>query len=161
MSPQMQQLLSAIDEAYNQRSWHGANLCESINRLTAAKADWRARPGGPRIVDLVVHCAYWKYTVWRKLTGAKRGSFPMKGSDWFKLPEPLTASDWKQCRELLADQHAQLREQVAKVKPKQLSQIPEGSKSSLGMQIRGVAAHDVYHAGQIQLIKAVNRRARN
>lgn len=157
MPAEIQQLLSILDEAFKRRSWHGANLSESINRLGIAKADWRARSGGPRIVDIVVHCAYWKYTAWRKLSGAKRGSFPLNGSDWFKLPEPLAAKDWKQCRELLADQHAQLREQVARLKPKQLAEIPEGSKSPLGMLIRGVAAHDVYHAGQIQLIKAVNK----
>lgn len=36
--------------------------------------------------------AYWKYAVWRRLTGSKRGSFALEGSNWFPRPEERSAA---------------------------------------------------------------------
>ncbi len=149
-------VLRLIDEGYNRKSWHGTNLRGSIRGLPAAEAAWRA--GRHSIADLVVHCAYWKYTVRRRLTGEKRGSFPLKGSNWFKLAEPLTAAAWREYVALLEDQHAQLRAAVAELSPGQLDRVESGRSVSIGMLVRGVAMHDVYHAGQIQMIKGATRR---
>lgn len=71
--PEIQLLLDVIDQAYDHHAWHGTNLKSSLRRLTPAEAAWR--PGGKRhnIWELVVHAAYWKYTVRRRLLGEKRG----------------------------------------------------------------------------------------
>lgn len=148
-------VLRLIDEGYNRKSWHGTNLRGSIRGLPVAEAAWRVERHS--IADLVVHCAYWKYTVRRRLTGEKRGSFPLKGSNWFKLADPLTVAAWRECVALLEDQHAQLRAAVAELSPGQLDKVESGRSVSIGMLVRGVAMHDVYHAGQIQMIKGSNR----
>jgi uncharacterized damage-inducible protein DinB len=153
------QTLRLIDEGYNRKSWHGTNLRGSIRGLSAVQAAWRV--GRHSIADLVVHCAYWKYTVRRRLRGEKRGSFPLKGSNWFKLAEPLTEAAWRECVALLEDQHAQLRAAIAELSPRQLEKPEPGRTVSIGMLLRGVAMHDVYHAGQIQMIKGVQKRIEN
>ncbi len=147
--------LSLLDEAYNRKSWHGTNLRGSIRGLTTEQAAWRT--GRHSIADLVVHCAYWKYTVRRRLRGEKRGSFPLKGSNWFKLARPLTDGAWRECVALLEDQHAQLRAAVAELSEAQLVEPEPGQKVSTAMLLRGVAMHDVYHAGQIQMIKGAHK----
>jgi uncharacterized damage-inducible protein DinB len=148
-------VLRLIDEGYNRKSWHGTNLRGSIRGLSATQAAWRT--GRHSIADLVVHCAYWKYTVRRRLTGEKRGSFPLKGSNWFKLADPLMAAAWREYVALLEEQHAQLRAAVAELSPGQLDHVEPGRSVSIGMLVRGVAMHDVYHAGQIQMIKGGDR----
>ena len=70
---QLAQLLTALDQAYNRPSWHGTNLRGSIRGVSPAAAARRPRPGRHNIQEIAVHCAYWKYAVWRLLTGAKRG----------------------------------------------------------------------------------------
>lgn len=149
--------LELIGEAYAKKSWHGPNLRGSIRGLSAAQAGWRAGPGRHTIADIVVHCAYWKYAARRRLRGDKRGSFPLKGSNWFTLPEPLSNRDWKDLVALLNAEHVALREAVAELPPRQIKGAPPGSKIGTLMLIRGVAMHDVYHAGQIQLIKGLHK----
>ena len=83
-------LLTLLDEAFDKRSWHGPNLRASLRGVTAADAAWRPRPAAHNIWELALHAAYWKYVVLRKVTGAKRGGFPLPGSNFFPaLPAPL------------------------------------------------------------------------
>lgn len=147
------QLLFLIDSAYDHVSWHGPNLRGSIRGVTPQQAAWR--PGADRhnIWELVVHAAYWKYVAWRRLTHAKRGSFPREGSNWMVPPQQVTKKGWKTDIELLADTHRTLREAVASLRPADLARKPAGSKVSTLALVTGIAAHDSYHAGQIQLIK--------
>ncbi|MBI5085298.1 MAG: DinB family protein [Acidobacteria bacterium] len=140
-------LLAGLDEAFDRKSWHGTNLRGSLRALTAAQAAWRPAPGRHSAWELALHCAYWKYGARRRLTGEKRGGFPLKGSNFFPLPATPDQAAWKQAMRLLADQHAALRATVASLPAKTL-RTPAARRL-----IRGIAAHDLYHAGQIQLLK--------
>ncbi|MGC4055422.1 MAG: DinB family protein [Paludibaculum sp.] len=137
-------LLDAIDEAFDRKSWHGPNLRGALRGVTAQQAFWRPAPGRHSIWELTLHCAYWIYVGRRRLTGDKRGSFPLKGSNFFPVPEEPTEAAWKLANQLLVDQHQDWRAAVSQLK------TVDGKKIHL---IRGVAAHDLYHAGQIQLLK--------
>jgi hypothetical protein len=156
-SAEIVSLLHFIDEAYGKRSWHGTNLRGSIRGLSAEQAGWRPGPGKHSIADIVVHAAYWKYSVRRRLRNDPRGSFPLKGSNWFALPRPLSTSAWRECVALLDREHRALRAAVAELPPGQMDQTPVGRKIPNRMPIRGIALHDVYHAGQIQLIKGLHK----
>ena len=153
-------LVRLLDEAYHKRSWHGPNLRGSIRGLTAEQAAWRPAGAKRSIADIVVHCAYWKYAIRRALRGEKRGSFVLKGSNWFKLPEPLSQLQWREYVALLEAEHLALRAAVAELSPKQLDVTPPGRKSSNRTIVSGIMLHDVYHAGQIQVLKAMGRRVR-
>lgn len=146
-------LLDLLDEAFDRRSWHGTNLRGSIRRLTAREAAWRPGPARHNVWEIVVHAAYWKYAARRRLTGEKRGSFPLEGSNWFPRPLTRTEQAWRADVGLLLDEHRRLREAVARVRPADLRRRAPGSRFSIAGLIRGVAAHDLYHAGQIQLLK--------
>lgn len=153
-------LLDLVDEAYDRPAWHGPNLLASIRRLPASDAAWRPGKRRHNVHELVLHAAYWKYAVRRRLTGEKRGSFPMKGSNFFAGPSRLTEEEWRRDRELLADMHRALRAAVAAFPPARLSKRTPGSKYTNERTILGAAAHDLYHAGQIQLVKALRRESR-
>ncbi len=148
-------LVQLLDEAFSRKSWHGANLRGSLRGLTATQAGWRPGPRRHSIAEIVVHAAYWKYTVRRRLRNEQRGSFRLKGSNWFVLPEPLTEDAWREHVALLIDEHALLREAVAAVLGDQLERPVAGSRTTRGTLIRGIILHDIYHTGQIQLIKAL------
>jgi hypothetical protein len=153
-------LLAALDRAYARQSWHGTNLRGSIRGLTAAEAARRPAPGRHNIWELVVHAAYWKYAVWRRLTGARRGSFPLKGSNWFKRPLPGRHHDkaWREDLALLDMTHRELRRAIAGLPPSRPGGGASGRGTSARHLILGIVAHDLYHAGQIQLIKRLIRR---
>ncbi len=125
---EVQQLLQLIDESFDKRAWHGTNLRGSIRGLTVGQAAWRPSPGRHNIWEVVVHCAYWKYIVRRRLLGEKKGSFPLKGSNWFKRPVVLTERDWKNDVDLLAAMHQLLRAVVVELRAADLKKNLSGSK---------------------------------
>lgn len=146
-------LLQILDEAFERKAWHGPNLKGSLRGVNAAQAVWRPARGRHNIWEIALHAAYWKYAVWRRLRGERRGSFPVRGSNWFASPASPTEKAWRHARELLLREHRKLREAVAGLDE------PRRDRKRLSM-IFGVALHDVYHAGQIQLLKRLRAGAR-
>jgi hypothetical protein len=144
-------LVDGLDEAFDKKSWHGPNLRGSIRGVTAEMAAWRVAPDRHNIWEYTLHAAYWKYVVRRRITGEKRGSFPLPGHDFFARPIELSEAAWKADIELLVAQHQDLRRAVLELPPA----LRQDAKkwNALAHLIRGAAAHDLYHAGQIRLLR--------
>jgi uncharacterized damage-inducible protein DinB len=157
--PELALLVRLFDEAYEKKAWHGPNLRGSIRGISPDEASWCPAPGRHCIAEVVVHAAYWKYAVRRQLTGADRGLFPLKGSNWFPLPEPFDAAAWAGCVRLLDAEHRALRAAVLALDPGRLHRQPPTSKHTRAALVQGVTAHDLYHAGQVQLLKRLARGA--
>jgi DinB superfamily len=154
-------LLGLLDEAFDKKAWHGTNLRGSLRGLDARTAAWRPAPRRHNIWEIALHAAYWKYAVRRRLTGEKRGSFPVPGSDWFGRPGPggATTAAWRADVGLLLSEHRKLRAAVAAIGVASLPRAAAGGRTTNLVLIRGAAAHDLYHAGQIQLLKRLRRGA--
>lgn len=141
-------VLALLEEAYEKKTWHGPNLRQSMKGVTARQAAWRPAPGRHNIWELALHAAYWKYAVRRRIEGGKRGSFALKGSNFFTRPEPgnLNEAAWRADKELLEREHRALREAVGRV-------VSTPGAGKLMRSLYGIAFHDVYHAGQIRLLR--------
>ena len=147
-------LLALLDEGYDRQSWHGTNLRGSLRGVTTTQAEWRPSPGRHCIRDIALHTAYWKYAVRRRLTGEERGSFVVKGSNWFPADPART---WAHELKLLGTEHKALRAAVAALPPADLDRPVLRNGRTAAYLVRGIAAHDLYHAGQIQLLKRLQR----
>lgn len=158
--PEIEQLLGMLDEGYRRTAWHGPNLRGSIRGVTAGEAALSPKAGRHNIWEIVVHAAYWKYAVRRRLVGEKRGSFALPGSNWFDRKKDRSDKAWRADVALLDREHQALREAVAQFRAEDLDRRVHGSKSVARRLIAGIAFHDVYHAGQIQLIKKLIRANR-
>jgi len=146
-------LLTLLDEGYEKKTWHGPNLNQSIKGLTARQAAWRPGPGRHNIWEVMLHAAYWKYAVRRRIEGGKRGSFALKGSNFFARPEKGkgTEAAWRADKKLLEREHRAMCAAIATA-----LRAPRGDKYL--RQLYGVAFHDVYHAGQIRLLRRLQER---
>jgi hypothetical protein len=154
-APDIAQILFLIDTAFDRVSWHGPNLRGSLRGVTRTEAAWRPAPGRHNIWELVVHAAYWKYVARRRLTGAPRGSFALDGSNWLSRPTEASERAWRSDLRLLDESHAALRSAVASLKSSNLrTRAGNATRQAL---VTGIAAHDLYHAGQIQLLKRLQR----
>lgn len=136
-------LLQALDCAFDRRGWHGANLTSAIRGVRFGNLARRVH-GRRSVWEQVLHAAYWKHRVLALLTG--RRAFPRKGSDWPRLPDPLTEAAWRDDLALLHALHRELRDAVATLPPVKLNE-------KCTWLVQGAAAHDVYHAGQIKLLR--------
>lgn len=150
-------LIQQLEEAYHTQAWHGANLRGAIRGLTLEQVCWRPSPKRHNIWEIVVHCAYWKYAVLRRITGKQRGSFPLKGSNWFVRPIDKSEKAWKHDVQLLDDMHYQLVSAVKTLPPSHLHKKTAKKKFTHVQTIVGIAMHDVYHTGQIQLLKRLQQ----
>ncbi|HWL92580.1 MAG TPA: DinB family protein [Phycisphaerae bacterium] len=151
-------LLAMLADAYDGKAWHGPNLRGTLRGVSVSDAIWRPPGAAHSMGEIAVHCAYWKYAARRRLRGDKRGSFPLKGSNWFALGDAVTEAEWKAYLRLLDQEHLALRDAIATLPPRMLTVVPAGSRVTNMKLIYGIAAHDVYHAGQLRLLKAMRGR---
>jgi hypothetical protein len=141
-------VLALLDEAYEKKTWHGPNLKQSLRGVRAKQAAWRPARGRHNVWEVTLHAAYWKYAVRRRIDGGKRGTFALKGSNFFARPEKgkLNEAAWNADKALLEREHQLMRRAIEKVLRK-----PRGMK--ILRMLYGVAFHDIYHAGQIRLLR--------
>jgi hypothetical protein len=141
-------VLALLDEGYSRKTWHGPNLRQSLRGVSASQAARRPAPRRHNIWELALHSAYWKYAVRRRIEGGKRGSFILKGSNFFTRPEKGKATEaaWRSDLELLEREHRALEAAIRRV-----LKTPRAKK--LLPALYGVAFHDIYHAGQIRLLR--------
>jgi uncharacterized damage-inducible protein DinB len=151
-NPGVQILLRALDTGYDHKSWHGPILKGSLRGISPEEAAWRPAPGRHNVWELAIHAAYWKYSVLHRLRREVR--FPLKGSNWFPRPEgEISEQAWKADLRILEQMHRDLRAAVTALWDEDLETVPQGSKTKVRDLVLGAAYHDIYHAGQIQLLK--------
>ena len=156
-NPRTSLLIEMFDQAFDKRAWHGTNLRGSLRGLVLKELLWRPSTKRHNIWELSLHTAYWKYAVYRRLVGAEKGSFPRSPSDWPRLPNSPNKSSWDNDLSLLLEQHGLLRQAIIDFPASKLDKSPPKSKLRYIELIYGAASHDLYHAGQIQLLKRMQR----
>lgn len=86
----------------------------------------------------------------KKVVGARLGLLGRKGTNWLAAPADATDAAGRADVGLIKVLHAQLRAEVGAMRPGQLDR-------KTTWLIHGAAAHDVYHAGQIKLLRRLRR----
>jgi len=145
-------LLASLDEAYEKKSWHGPNLRGALRGVSAEESLQRPALGRHNIWELAAHLAYWKHIVRRRLLRV-RGPVAFPGSNWLASPADVDGKSWRGLLRLLGEEQRALREVVAAMTGDDLR---DPKKIHL---VHGAAAHDLYHTGQIQLVKRLIREA--
>lgn len=147
-------LLKLLNQAYNQPTWHGPNLAEALEEVGFEQALWRPASDAHNIWELVLHCAFWKHVVIRRLEGFNNEEgFSRQPNDFPVLPE-AAMSAWQNDLKLLEDTHQKLLDDVVAFSEARLGEpIDVDNPRTFNELIFGVANHDIYHAGQIQLLK--------
>ena len=146
-----------LDEAFSGPAWHGPALRPALSGVDETLAAWRPARGRHNIWEIALHAAFWKHVVRGRLSRAAIERFPYVGRNWFERPGGSRGGaerTWTDDLTLLRDEHAQLRAAVAALSPRDGSRRLRNGQTA-AENIRGIAAHDVYHAGQIRLIRAL------
>lgn len=154
--PRISVLLGSVDRSFQGPAWHGPTLMSSLRGISLDQAAFRPQPERHNAWELVVHAAYWKYRVCAALAELPRGSFELKGSNFFERPVDLAKDAWKSDLKLLGSWHERLMAAVGAVEPDRLGEPVGDGRFTYEALIDGAGAHDVYHAGQIQLLKKLH-----
>ncbi|MGI9069409.1 MAG: DinB family protein [Pyrinomonadaceae bacterium] len=156
---EVERIVDQLKRAFEGEAWHGPSVLEIIEGIDSQQAAARPFDGVHSIWEIVLHIAAWEGAVLRRLRG-DRAELPTE-EDW--PPVPATTDEaWEQTREELKQGHNDLRNAVGRLDESRLyQQIIEGMSSVYGT-LHGVIQHDLYHAGQIAILKkATSEGARN
>jgi len=151
------QLVDQLEREHSGEPWHGTSLVGILSGITARQAAARPVADAHTIWELVLHLTAWKGEVRRRLGGAPAGT-PSEG-DWPELPSSPTAEAWRQALDALEEAHRALVDTIARIPDEQLSEltndprVDEGSADTYFQLVQGILQHDVYHSGQIALLK--------
>ena len=151
--PAISSLVRVLDHAFRGSAWHGPTLLGSLRGVGPQEAAWRPRPDLHNVWEVVAHAAFWKYRVYLRLTRDPPRAFELKGTDWFVRPIDATEDAWAADVRLLREWHDRLTRAVGAFDPDRLSDRPGRSTHTFEEFVAGAAAHDAYHAGQVQLLK--------
>ncbi len=159
--PRLREVLHLLAAGAGQRLWlGGATPLRCLRGVGPEQAAWKPAPDRHSIWELTLHIAYWKYAVRRNLEGSPRGGFPRSPSDWPQPPEVADAGSWKADRALLRSEHDRLVAAVRAFDPRRLDEEAPGSGAYRFVDLLfGVVTHDLYHVGQIQMLKRLYRSA--
>jgi uncharacterized damage-inducible protein DinB len=146
-------LLDLIDQAFKGPAWHGPALVGLLRGVSAETALRRPAAGRHNIWELVLHAAYWKCIARRRITGDGSIEFPRSPADWPAPPSEPSEARWKADRALLKREHDLLRAAVERLSVGELKKRGKGSRWRREAEIIGIVSHDLYHGGQIGLVK--------
>ena len=151
MQTELKRLEEQLEKALEGEAWHGPSVLEVLEGVSAEQAAARPIAGAHSIWELVLHLCGTYGLVLRRLSGDGRQM--TESEDWPSLPAP-TAENWSHSIGALKQLNEELRQAVRNFPVERLDQplVPEASYTAY-TQFIGVTQHNLYHAGQIALLK--------
>jgi uncharacterized damage-inducible protein DinB len=149
------QIANQLHRAFNGDAWHGDSLFEILDGVTAAEAAERRIPRAHTIWELALHIAAWDGAVLKRLRGSA-----VELSDTENFPPVVDTSDkaWHNALANLRRVHQELIDAVAALRDSRLYELvpgKEGAHYTFYYMLHGVVQHELYHAGQIALLKKI------
>jgi uncharacterized damage-inducible protein DinB len=156
VSTELERLEEQLRLSFDGEAWHGPSLREALDGVTAEDAARYPIPGAHSIWELVLHLAGTYSLVLRRLNGHATDLSPEE--DWPTVDAP-TAANWSAALNVLRSLNQQLRAAVQRFNEDSLDHLLGSAKYSAYSQFIGVSQHDLYHAGQIVLLRRALRAA--
>jgi len=142
-----------LRRAFRGDAWHGDSLFEILSGVTAAQAAAHPIKNAHSIWELVLHIAAWDGAVRRRLGGAV---VALSGEKNFPPVSDTSESAWRKALEHVGRVHDELVAAVAAFPDSRLGEKVPGKDpdyDTFYYMLHGVAQHELYHAGQIALLK--------
>jgi uncharacterized damage-inducible protein DinB len=140
-----------LRRAFEGEAWHGPALLELLRDVDAANAVAKPIDDAHSIWELVLHIAAWDGAALRRIAGE---TVQLTGRDNFPvLPQPPSEEAWRKTIIQTRQTHDSLVETVAGLSDSRLrAQVP-GKDYDFYFLLHGVVQHELYHAGQIAILK--------
>jgi uncharacterized damage-inducible protein DinB len=148
---EIERIVDQLRRAFDGRAWHGPPLVPLLSDVDAEHAMARPLEERHTIWELVLHINAWRDKVRRVLGGEVMGSLPDE-EDW---PPVYDTSEeaWAKAVEELKRVHDELIEAVSGFSESQLDETVPGASYSFYNMLHGLVQHDLYHAGQIAILR--------
>jgi uncharacterized damage-inducible protein DinB len=146
-------LVNILDDGFSGKGWQGpSNLVNTVENLTLDQLTFSSSHEGYSIWQIALHCVYWKWYVRKILVGQEAGNFQRSPADFPSLPTVINLETWQKDFDLLLAEHSSIIKAVKEFPRQEWWDIAPGEKVKRPFVnfVYGVAAHDIYHTGQIR-----------
>jgi len=137
---------------YRGRAWHGPSVRETLDGLSAEAAAASPEAGSHSIWELVLHMTYWRRIVVAALAGAAIDEHPPTEMNWPAVDD-TSPEAWQGALADLAASQQELEASLRSVDDSRLAENITGRDYSFYFLLHGIVHHDLYHVGQIALLK--------
>ena len=143
----IERILEQLNRAWEGEAWHGPALRTLLDGVSDEGS--RAHPiaGAHSILEIVVHCGAWMDVVSHRLAGNPRELTTEE--DWHDVASMRFAD----AVEELTNAEGRLCDAVARLQTGDLDQLVANQKDTAYVTVHGVIQHNLYHAGQIALLR--------
>lgn len=150
MMTEIERIREQLKRAFEGSAWHGPSVMELLSDVTAQQAAARVFPRAHTIWELALHIGAWEGACLTRLQGERAEL--TDAEDWPAVME-TTESAWQLCKSTLIDGNQKLRDMIASLDDQRLDEPILPGMPSVYITVQGVVQHDLYHAGQIAILK--------
>ncbi len=143
-------LAEQLRHAFDGDAWHGPAVLELLDDVDASTAAAKPIADVHSIWELVLHIAVWDDAAMRRLDG---NVWQPEGTDNFPIPPKPTAEAWRKAIADAKRTHERLVKTVEALPESRLWDRVPGKKYNFYFMLHGIAQHELYHAGQIAILK--------
>ena len=148
---EVENIVDQLERAFEGDAWHGQSMSEILTEITASQAAAHPIPHAHSIWEIVLHSAAWQRAVRERLQGKPIVSLP-DDEDW-PLVDDTSDQAWCKAIEVLRSEYESLQEEALKWGDRDLGETSEGQRFTVYQMLHGVIQHNLYHAGQIAILK--------
>lgn len=151
MSTELERIEEQLRRAFEGDAWHGPAVLETLQGVTAEQAHAHPIAGAHSVWEVVLHLSYTYRVVRRRIRG---DGTPIRAEEDWPVVPPATEADWQEAVGALRRVNAELRDAVRAFPAGRLDEplVPDPPYTAY-TQFIGITQHDLYHAGQISLLK--------
>ena len=149
---ELERVLDQLKRAFEGGAWHGPSVKEVLNGVTAEQAHARPLPNAHNIWELVQHIAVWEDVGRRRLEGDP-AEVPISSTEDWPPADDASEAAWDRAKVALERGHQALVEAISRVSESRLDEPILEGKSTAYVTLHGVIQHDLYHSGQIAILK--------
>jgi uncharacterized damage-inducible protein DinB len=151
---EVERISDQFRRAFDGNAWHGPAVLALLEGVSAVQAAAQPVASAHSIWQLVLHIAAWERACLRRLNGDP--AHLTDEEDWPPIID-TSESAWNKTKEKLLETHRELLGAIARLKDSDLDRPiiddPSSTASSVYVTLHGGVQHDLYHAGQIAILK--------
>jgi uncharacterized damage-inducible protein DinB len=150
--------ITRIEEIYSGNPWYGNSILETLKNINSGEAVKEIFPGGHTMVDLIYHMITWRYFTVKQLQGD--GEYDVKQNDQndWRAIDYNKKNLWEDTLSDFENMHKALLTELKNFKDEKLEEKIPARNFTYEYLLSGLIQHDIYHLGQIGLIKSALKK---
>ena len=143
-----------LHRAFYGSAWHGPAVLELLEDVDADTAAARPLENVHSIWELLLHVEVWDRAAMVRLGGQK---WQPEGTDNFPPPGKATEGAWRKVVAGAKRTHDLLVKTVEALPESRLRDRVPGKRYDFYHMLHGIAQHELYHAGQMAILKKAHK----